>query len=150
MAMSNAERQARWRSRQAEKLDRVIEAEVARRLAAAQASAQASTRCAACADKDREIARLRAAKLRAAKPRPPVSASEAEAKLRAQIRELRIRLRRLVERTSGREVYMLKSEWRTMMRVLHPDLELDPARKQLLTRASQIFNALSIREVDPD
>jgi hypothetical protein len=158
MPLSNAERQARWRLRQADKRDDAIAVEVTRRIHEVAdeiarrigAGRHSSAPCAACAEKDREIATLRAAKPRQpATPRAPASASEGEVKLRAQIKELRMRLRRLADKERG-EVYLLKSDRRIILRALHPDLEPDPARQKLLDRALQIFNALPIREIDPD
>jgi hypothetical protein len=37
-----------------------------------------------------------------------------------------------------------------MQKALHPDLEQDPARKKLLNKAAQLFNALPINEADGD
>jgi hypothetical protein len=92
-----------------------IEAEIARRMDAGRASAP----CAACTEKDREIAMLRAAKPRQpATPGPPLGAGEVEAKLRAQIRELRMHMRKLADKASG-EIYMLKSDGRIMLRALN-------------------------------
>jgi hypothetical protein len=151
--MSNAERQARWRARQAQKRDGEIEAEIARRINAGLTSAP----CVACAEKDREIARLRAAKPRPpATPRERPNPSEVEARLRAENRLLRRRLRDTADKLNltvdqaTRTLYMLPGDRRTLLRALHPDLEQDPARKRLLTRAAQIFNQLKIETIDLD
>lgn len=83
----------------------------------------------------------------AAKPKPPVGCPNEEmAKLRAQNRELQSRLRAVADAKQG-AVFMTTEDRREILRCLHPDGARDQAEQRRLTKAFQIFNALSIREI---
>jgi regulator of replication initiation timing len=77
---------------------------------------------------------------------PVAGPSEEVAKLRAQNRELKARLRAVAEAKEG-TVIMAAEDRREVLRCLHPDLARDSAEQRRLTKAFQIFNALPIHEI---
>jgi hypothetical protein len=50
------------------------------------------------------------------------------------------------EAAKAKGLVMSKADKRAIQKALHPDSEVDPARKKVLDKAAQIFNALPIRE----
>lgn len=85
-----------------------------------------------------------------ATPKPqPRPAPDQEAKLRAQVRDLRRQLRLIRDASKGALV-ISKADRTKIRRCLHPDVTTDPAMQKRLTEASQIFNGLKMVEVETD
>jgi len=100
----------------------------------------------------RELTKARAA---AAKPNPPKPAKpprprdEEIASLRRRVRKLRADFDRIFQ-SPRRMLVISRADRRKIQAALHPDTTTDPARKQRLTVASQIFNSLRMTDVELD
>lgn len=65
-----------------------------------------------------------------------------------RIKTLRTDLYEARKAAMSKGVAIRKADKRIMWRALHPDSELDPARKKVIEKAAQIYGGLTIYEVD--
>jgi|SRR5262245_8434746 len=144
MALSNAERQARWRQKRAEEMATLRRAAKDGRL---RNDAKTTTR-----ELEKRIRQLwgELASERAKATREALLAENDELKRQlkgknTEVANLKRKLDLEVRKAKARGLFMTKSQHHSMLSVLHPDrAPNDPAMQKRLEKAFQVFTALKI------